>query len=63
MIRSATEAYSETGKRELPLKRSHVTHADKKIHDAGKNCRHLSPGGWCSKKNQRCPLLNLTINQ
>jgi hypothetical protein len=62
MIQGATEVL-ETGKRELPLKRPQVNHADKKIH-ATKNCRHMTPGGWCNKKHQRCPLSDLLfINQ
>jgi hypothetical protein len=62
MIQSTTEVL-DAGKRELTWKRSPRANADKKNLEQ-KTCKHLAPGGWCSKKQQRCPLLDLHfINQ
>jgi len=62
MIQSTTEVL-EAGKREPPLKRPSGTNADKKNREQ-KTCKHMAPGGWCNKKQQRCPLLDLHfINQ
>ena len=64
MIPSDAEVYSETGKRELGVRTDRRIHPGKKINVDVKICNHLVPGGWCSKKQQRCPLLNLLfINQ
>jgi len=61
-MHGATEVL-ETGKKELPLKRSQATPADKRDHTA-KACKHMAHGGWCDKKHQRCPLFNsIFINQ
>jgi len=62
MIYSATVVL-ETGRKESPTKRSPVTHTDKKDY-AAKTCKHIAPGGWCNKKQQRCLLWDLQfINQ
>jgi hypothetical protein len=63
MIRSDAEVYAETGKRESWVAPARKNHPGKKINGDVKICKHLAAGGWCSKKNQRCPLLNLFINQ
>ena len=64
MIPSDAEVYTETGKRELWVRPARRSHPGKKINADVKICKHLAPGGWCSKKHQRCPLLNLLfINQ
>jgi len=62
MTRNDAEIYTETGKGELP-KRLARERSMKKGAEV-KTCKHATPGGWCSKKHQRCPLLNLQfINQ
>jgi hypothetical protein len=58
MTRSDGEVYTETGKKELPKRLSQGNHPDKKTNIAVKVCKHVTPVGWCSKKHQRCPLLN-----
>jgi hypothetical protein len=63
MIRSDAEVYTETGKRELWAMPARKSHPGKKINADIKICKHLATGGRCSKKQQRCPLLNLFINQ
>jgi hypothetical protein len=63
MTRSESEIYTETGKKELPATLTQ-RHADKKNNGEIKICKHALPDGWCNKKHQRCPLLNLQfINQ
>jgi len=63
MTRSDGEIYTDTGKRKLPT-RVAQEHADRKNDGEIKICKHASPGGWCNKKHQRCPLLNLLfVNQ
>jgi len=63
MIRSDVEVYRETGKRELWVRPAPQNHPGKKMSADVKICKHLAPGGWCSKKHQRCPLPDLFINQ
>jgi hypothetical protein len=64
MILSDAEVDTETSKRELGVRPARRGHPGKKINPDVKICKHLAPGGWCSKKHQRCPLLNLLfINQ
>ncbi len=58
MARSDVEAYTETGKKELPKRLAQGNYPDKKTNIGAKTCKHITPGGWCSKKHQRCPLLN-----
>ena len=63
MIRSDAEVYTETGKRELSVRTARKSRPGQKMNAGVNTCKHLAPGGWCSKKHQRCPLLNLFINQ
>ncbi len=64
MIHSDAEVYTETGKGELWVRRAQRSDPGKKINADVKICKHGAPGGWCSKKQQRCPLLKiLFINQ
>ena len=63
MIHSNAEVYAETGKRELWVISGQGSDPGKKNNADVKICKHLEPGGWCSKKNQRCPLLNPFTNQ
>jgi len=64
MIHSDAEVYTEKSKRELGIRPARRSHPGKKNNADVKICNHLAPGGWCGKKHQRCPLLNLLfINQ
>jgi hypothetical protein len=64
MIAGDAEVYTETSKRDLWARPAQKAHPGKKNNADVKICKHLAPGGWCSKKHQRCPLLNiLFINQ
>ena len=64
MIHSNADVYAETGKRELWVRSAQRSHPGKKNNADVKICKHLAQGDWCSKKHQRCPLLNLLfINQ
>ena len=64
MIPAGAEVYTQTGKRKSGLRPDRGSHSGRKINPDVKTCKHLAPGGWCSKKHQRCPLLNLLfINQ
>jgi len=61
MTRTDVELYTETGKAELPRRTGQGNYPDRKTNVATKICKHRSPGGWCGKKHQRCPLLNLSF--
>ena len=64
MIPADAEVYTQTGKREFGLRPDQRSHPGNKINAGVKICNHLAPDGRCSKKHQRCPLLNLLfINQ
>jgi len=64
MTHSDAEVYTETGKKELWIRPAPRSHPGKKINADVKTCKNFAPGGWCNKKHQRCPLLNLLfINQ
>ena len=64
MIQSDSEVYTETGNRELSVRPAQRSDPGKKINANVKTCKNFAPGGWCNKKHQRCPLLNLLfINQ
>jgi hypothetical protein len=58
MTRNDAEVYTETGKRELPKRLAREGSLNKRGVEV-KTCKHVTPGGWCGKKHQRCPLLNL----
>jgi hypothetical protein len=64
MNRSTAEVYTETGKKELGLRPAPKSHPRKRIDAEAKICKHLVTAGWCNKKHDRCPLMNLLfINQ
>jgi hypothetical protein len=64
MVHIETEAYTEINKREAQMRQSQRSHPGKKMTVDAKICKHVAAGGWCNKKHQRCPLLNLLfINQ
>jgi len=64
MIRSDAQFYTETGKRELPKRLTQASHPGEKNNVEIKTCKHLANDGWCNKKHQHCPLMNLLfINQ
>jgi len=61
MTHNDVAGYRETSKRELPKNLTGGNYSGKKTNIEAKVCKHLSTAGWCSKKHQRCPLLNLTF--
>ncbi len=63
MNRPDAQVYTERG-RELWVRPAQGSDPGKKTDTRDKICKHLAPGGLCSKKNDRCPLMNLLfINQ
>ncbi|HEV8506375.1 MAG TPA: hypothetical protein VGQ53_13280 [Chitinophagaceae bacterium] len=63
MTRNDAEVYTETGKKERSKRLARAGSLSKKGVEV-KICKHVTPGGWCNKKRQRCPLLDLLfINQ
>ena len=63
MTRNDAEIYTGTAKRELLEGPARQVSSNKKSVGT-KICKHVTHGGWCAKKHQRCRLLDLTfINQ
>lgn len=60
MNRRDAEVYTET-RRELWVRPAPGSHPGKKTAAGVNICKHLAPGGLCSKKNDRCPLMNLVF--
>jgi len=53
-----------TVKRELPKRMVRGSGPEKRNNVNAMTCKHVTPGGWCNKKQQHCPFLNvLFINQ